>query len=188
MRIQPIFDCALPRWFGMVALTLYPFILFAKTKAESHSDFDRETLKHEMVHVRQARTYIVPLLFYIVYVYLFLREAVRWLIADLSKSRKRKAEENFWLEWFGDAYHSNPFELEAYGEEEEDLTSDELEELMAAGAVNVRCLTMRELRRACKRCGIPLQDDPSSLRSFTKPKLRRLLEKHEQQHLHPQSD
>jgi hypothetical protein len=141
----------------MVALTLYPFILFAKTKERSDSDFDRETLKHEMVHVRQARSFQFPPLFFLFYLYFFVREAIRWIRAPATTAPCTKIE--FWLDWYHDAYHGNRFEIEAYGEEEEELTTEELAELISAAAINFRCLRTGELRRSCKLLNIPTVHD-----------------------------
>ncbi|KAL6046905.1 hypothetical protein QOT17_021937 [Balamuthia mandrillaris] len=161
MLIRPVFSSRIPRWLGMVALTLYPYILFAKTRERSFTGFDRETLKHEMVHVRQARQYRHPILFYVAYVLQFL-----WLLVmtlqqhAASRSKPPKQNRKGWLRHlYQQAYNSNPFEVEAYSREVEDLDDAELEELMAAGAINYQCLRLEELRRACQLCGADADDE-----------------------------
>lgn len=94
----------LNRYFGMAAITLYPYILYSRS-AVHHLYDDPASMKHEFVHVEQIRRdgWFV---FYTTYLYHWVRE---WL-------RGTK-----WL----DAYYKIPYEVEAYKREIEPFTRDE---------------------------------------------------------------
>jgi len=83
-----------PRTFGIQAIVLYPYVLFALARAEVHPIL----LNHEMIHIRQVRK-LGWARFYIQYVWEYARLRARGL------SR-------------GEAYMAISFEREAYAEAE----------------------------------------------------------------------
>lgn len=53
MQIRPRYEHWLPRLIKVGAITLYPFVLFAKSASEAMAT---RVVHHECVHVRQVRT------------------------------------------------------------------------------------------------------------------------------------
>ena len=75
------------------AITLWPFVI-------SRTLFNKRVLDHEKIHIRQQQEMLV-IGFYILYVYYWLRGV--WMYGDA-----------------GIAYHSIPFEQEAYANEHDE--------------------------------------------------------------------
>ena len=75
------------------AITLWPFVI-------SRTSFNKRVLDHEKIHIRQQQEMLV-IGFYILYVYYWLRGV--WMYGDT-----------------GIAYHSIPFEQEAYANEHDE--------------------------------------------------------------------
>ncbi len=144
MKIWVVYDSFIPRRMDFLALTLYPWVLISKPKHKATTQLDRDTLKHEMVHVRQARRHGL-VMFYLLYVYC--------LLLLLYKCGGNLYE----------AYMKHPFEQEAYGEETDSLTLEELEELFAVGALNVFCLRREELEILLKCKGLPTKGSKAVL-------------------------
>lgn len=88
-------DSQIPRYLSIFinigAITLWPFII-------SRNKLNEQVLNHEMIHIKQQQELLV-VGFYILYVYYWLKGL--WLFRDSQA-----------------AYYSIPFEMEAYGNDE----------------------------------------------------------------------
>ena len=97
MKIRRKYNHWIPQLIRQGAITLYPFILFARSQsALSREDYTRDLFKHEYIHVEQVRK-MGWLKFYFLY---------------LVESAKN-------------GYRQNKYEVEAYDRQSEPFTDEE---------------------------------------------------------------
>jgi len=96
---------------GMGGFTLYPWIMLAQSREELEADSEwfRTLIKHEMIHIKQVREK-GWVKFYFTYLWEY--------ATNFIKSRNRNR-----------AYMDISYEVEAYRDQYQDFTPEELEEL-----------------------------------------------------------
>lgn len=94
MKIRVKYDHWIPKRLKVLGITLYPFILVATTKEQTHPVL----LRHEWVHVQQVRR-VGWIWFYLTYL---MEHLNGWLV---------------WRDW-DVAYRNISYEVEAYEKEE----------------------------------------------------------------------
>jgi hypothetical protein len=107
MKVRFIFNAKFTEWFGVAAITLYPFVF---TRMDAATALRTHTIAHELVHVHQVRK-LGWFKFYASYLWHFIKVFVK------GGS-------------YNEAYYTNPYEVEAYETEAQKDLQKEAEEVV----------------------------------------------------------
>ena len=95
MKIREVWNSRIPKWLNVGAITIYPFVFYEFPGPDStlHRSWERETRRHEWIHIDQIRSYGF-FSFYLSYFVYYLAGLIRFHNGEL-------------------AYMEIPFEIEA---------------------------------------------------------------------------